>query len=226
MRTARDGSPVDLYARMPSFGEPELIHAAIPRGTAILELGCGTGRMTHRLIDLGHPVTAVDSSADMLAHVRGAETVNAEIEGLDLGRRFGCVLLASQLVNVDDRERAAFLATCARHVAADGVVLIQRYDPVWAADPQPTNAVRDGIRISVLDPRREGRSLTATAEYEVDGQVWRHGPFTATILGEDELAADLGTVGLWLDRWLDERRTWLAARPIDRDAVGTIGDHG
>lgn len=223
MRTARDGSPVELYARMPSFGEPELIHDAIPPGTAILELGCGAGRMTHRLIELGHPVTAVDSSADMLAHIRGAEAVNAEIEGLDLGRRFGCVLLASQLINVDDAERAAFLATCARHVASDGVVLIQRYDPEWVANPQPTNAERDGIRISVLDPRREGRTLTATAEYEVNGQVWRHGPFTATILDEDELVTDLAAVDLRLNRWIGERRTWLDARPIGGSAASTIG---
>ena len=81
------------------------------------------------LVSLGHQVTAVDNSAEMLANVRGAATVQAEIEALDLGRRFACVLLASQLINVGDRQRAAFLATCARHVAPDGVVLIQRYDP-------------------------------------------------------------------------------------------------
>lgn len=88
MTVAADGSPVELYARMPTFGEPELIHAAIPAGAEILELGSGAGRMTHRLLELGHPVTAVDSSAEMLAHVRGAQTVRSQIEGLDLGRRF------------------------------------------------------------------------------------------------------------------------------------------
>lgn len=209
---APDGSPVDLYARMPTFGEPELIHATIPAGSDILELGSGAGRMTHRLIELGHPVTAVDSSAEMLARVRGAATVHAQIEGLDLGRRFACVLLASHLINVDDTERSAYLATCARHLVPGGVLLIERYDPAWAADPRPTDAEREGMRIRVVEPRREGRLLTATVEYEVGGQSWRHGPFSATILDEDELARDLEAVGLRVDQWLDERRTWLAAR--------------
>lgn len=207
-----DGSPVELYARMPSFGEPEIVHAAIPAGTEILELGAGAGRMTHRLLELGHAVVAVDSSAEMLAHVRGAETVQSSIEALDLGRRFGCVLLASQLVNVDDdRQRAAFLATCARHVSGSGVVLLQRYDPAWAADPRPSEHTRDGITFRTVEARREGERLHATVEYELDGSTWRHGPFTSRILGEDELHAELHVAGLRLDRWLDERRTWAAA---------------
>lgn len=209
---AGDGSPVDLYARMPGFGEPELVDAAIPPGTEILELGAGAGRMTHRLLELGHPVVAVDSSAEMLAHVRGAETVESSIEELDLGRRFGCVLLASQLVNVDDdRQRAAFLAACSRHVSRSGIVLIQRYDPAWAEDPQPSESTRDGITFRVLEARREGERLHATVEYEIDGGRWRHGPFTSRILSEAEIEARLGVAGLRLDRWLDERRTWLAA---------------
>ena len=211
---AADGSPVELYARMPTFGEPELVHASIPAGTAILELGSGAGRLTHRLIALGHPVTAVDSSAAMLAHVRGAETVHADIEGLDLARTFRCVLLASQLVNVDDDvQRAGFLATCACHVAPDGVVLIQRYDPAWVVDPRPSESTREGVTIRVLDPRRDGERLSATVEYEMDGRRWRHGPFTSRMLDVDELTARLWVAGLTLDRWLDDRRTWLAATP-------------
>jgi SAM-dependent methyltransferase len=212
--TAPDGSPVELYARMPTFGEPELIDGAIPVEVDILDLGAGAGRMTHRLVELGHPVTAIDNSAEMLARIRGAETVQGDIETLDLGRRFGCVLLASNLINVDDEQRRAFLATCARHVAPDGAVLVQRYDPAWAADPQPSETERDGVRIRVLAPRRTGRHLTATVEYELDGMTWRHGPFTATILEDDEVIAELRRAGLAFDRWLDERRSWIRARPV------------
>ena len=215
MTSARDGSPVELYARMPTFGEPELVHAAIPPGTVILELGSGAGRMTHRLLELGHPVTAVDNSVEMLAHIRGAETIHAEIGDLDLGRQFGCVLLASQLVNTDDdQERAGFIAACARHVAPDGVVLIQRYDPGWAAEPAPTDTEHQGVRIRVLDATRVGERLRATVEYELGGKRWRHGPFTSRILDDGELGARLWVGGLGDGRWLDERRTWLAAVPL------------
>jgi ubiquinone/menaquinone biosynthesis C-methylase UbiE len=91
------------------MGEPEIVHAAVPAGASILELGAGTGRVTHRLVALGHPVVAVDESAEMLARIRGAETVRARIEELDLGRRFDAVLLASFLVNTADHGLRAAL---------------------------------------------------------------------------------------------------------------------
>lgn len=213
---APDGSPVELYARLASMGEPELVHEVIAPGAEILELGAGAGRMTHRLLELGHPVTAVDSSAAMLAHIRGASTVQADIVDLDLGRTFDCVLLASQLINVDDdTQRAAFLATCARHVAPDGVVLIQRYAPVFADDPRPSERETDGLRIRLIDPRRDGERLHATVEYELEGQRWTHGPFTSRILADDELESRLYVAGLHLARWLDDGRSWLLATPAD-----------
>lgn len=212
----RDGSPVELYARLPSMGEPELVHDAIPPGATVLELGAGAGRMTHRLLELGHPVTAVDDSAEMLARIRGAATVHADIVGLDLGRTFDCVLLASQLINVDDDvERAGFLATCARHVAPNGVVILQRYAPDWADDPRPSDTVTGGLRTRVVDPRREAERLHATVEYELDGRRWTHGPFISRILADDELESRLYVAGLRLDRWLDDRRSWLLATPAD-----------
>ena len=96
---APDGSPVGLYTILAPLGEAELVHDCVPAGEAILELGCGAGRITHGLLALGHPVVAVDQSEEMLSHVRGAETVLADIESLHLDRSFRAVLLASNLVN-------------------------------------------------------------------------------------------------------------------------------
>jgi predicted RNA methylase len=56
--TAPDGSPVDLYLLSPPAGEAERLHAAIAGGVAVLDLGCGVGRIAHELIRLGHPVVA------------------------------------------------------------------------------------------------------------------------------------------------------------------------
>ena len=41
-----DGCAVEFYALLPPMGEPEIVHAAVPAGASILELGCGTGRIT------------------------------------------------------------------------------------------------------------------------------------------------------------------------------------
>ena len=210
---APDGSPIDLYLRLPSFGEPEIVHAAIPTGASILELGSGTGRMTHELIRLGHPVTAVDESAEMLAHVRGATTVHGRIEDLDLGRGFDCVLLASHFVNTaDPAERRRLLAACASHVLAGGRVLVQTYPEDWR--PQAGDASgRDDLEISYMQADWDGSVVTATIEYRIGERRWMQGPFTAAVLDEPALVASLDEAGLAFDGWLDERRTWFAARP-------------
>ena len=71
-----DGSSVELYARLPeNRTAAAMIHQAIPAGATVLELGAGTGRVTHPLLALGHPVVAVDVSAGMLARIRGAQTI-------------------------------------------------------------------------------------------------------------------------------------------------------
>lgn len=87
-----DGCAVDLYSRLSVGNEPEVIAAAVPAGASLLELGCGAGRVTHPLLERGFAVTAVDESAQMLARVRGARTVQSPIESLDLGETFDVVM--------------------------------------------------------------------------------------------------------------------------------------
>lgn len=200
-----------LYALLPPDGEPELIHAAIPPGCAVLELGCGAGRITHPLLRLGHPVVAVDQSAAMLAHVRGAERILSPIETLELGRRFPAVLLASQLVNTaEDAQRGAFLQTCRRHLARDGVLLLQRYDPEWAESVADFTLMHLGVEIDFHLLGREGRRLSAEIRYATPAGRWLH-RFTARILDDAELEAELDAAGLRLLRFLDPHGTWVLA---------------
>jgi SAM-dependent methyltransferase len=208
-----DGSPVEVYRRLPPLGEPEVIAAAVPPGSELLELGCGAGRLTHPLIELGYRVTAVDESAAMLAHVRGAVTVQADIRGLDLGRRFDAVLLASHFVNApDDDERSELLRVCARHVTAEGCALVECYPPEldWTAAVGRERA-HGPVVIRVAAAERAGARVAATVEYEVDGMRWRQ-PFEAEMLDEPALRSSLERAGLQFDRWLDRERGWFAAR--------------
>ena len=212
-RYAPDGSPVELYAALGPLGEPELVHAAIPAGAAILELGAGAGRLTHPLLELGHPVVAVDQSAAMLSHVEGAETVLADIESLDLGRRFPVVLLASNFLNDRDRERvASYLGTCVRHVEPAGCVLLQKYPRDWQPDVQwrELGAVRARMRRFALD----GSLLRGEMEYEL-GEVTMTHAFEARLIDDDELDLELAAAGLRLRRFLDEHGAWLDAVPTE-----------
>ena len=205
---------MDFYALMPAFGEPEIVHEGAGAGASILELGSGAGRVTHPLIALGHQVVAVDESPEMLAHVRGAETVCARIEGLDLGRRFGAVLLASHLINADDETRSTFLDVCRRHVADDGCVIVQQHSPDWFADARDGETTRDGVTYRMRDVSRPAANLvSATVEYVVGDRCWTQ-TFTTERLDEPALTAALGAAGLRLDRYLTEDRTWIRAVPV------------
>jgi SAM-dependent methyltransferase len=210
-----DGSPILLYRRLPPGTEPSLIDSAIPPRSTILELGAGAGRITHALIDLGHRVVAVDQSREMVRWVRGAETVIADIEALDLRRRFDAVVLGSHLVNTaDERTRAAFLATCRRHVADDGVVLIEHHEEDWAETARDSRAERDGLVLALTEVRKEPPFVSATMVYEIHGQTFRQ-PFVARVLSDDELSNELDRSGLRLQRHLAP--TWAEAVPILSD---------
>jgi SAM-dependent methyltransferase len=216
-----DGCAVDLYALVPARDEPAIIHAASPPEASILELACGAGRVTHPLIALGHEVVAVDESAEMLAHVRGARTVLSRIEDLDLSMRFDVVVLPSHLVNVpEDDLLAAFLATCARHVRETGCVVIQRHPVSWfdtAAPSRRTVPLSDGVEAItyVLDgiSRPTPNHIAATAEYLVGDRRWTQ-TFVARRLDDARLRTALAAVGLRLDdAYLTDDGGWVRARP-------------
>jgi SAM-dependent methyltransferase len=212
-----DGCAVELYRVLPATGEPEVVHAAVPAGAGILELGAGAGRVTHPLVALGHPVVAVDESAEMLACIQGAETVRAKIQGLRLGRRFEVVLLASFLVNVPDRAlRRRFLEACRDHVHAEGCVLVQRHPPAWFEEAVEGERSSGGITFRLRDLGRPGPGLlAATAEYQMGERVWTQ-TFTAERVGDDDLEAALGEVGLAVDAYLAGDGSWVRAVPVSR----------
>ena len=149
-----DGCAVDLYRQLPEMGEAVIVHASIRPGASVLDLGCGTGRIAHPLIELGHPVLGVDQSADMLAHVRGAETVCAAIAGLDLGHTFGGVLLASHLINTPSRaDRRALLETARRHLPPGGRLMADITDVDQGRIDSGTK-VRMSFRVKDRDEKR------------------------------------------------------------------------
>lgn len=209
---ARDGSPIPFYATLPPLGEAELVHAAVPAGAEILELGAGAGRITRRLRALGHAVVAVDQSPEMLGHIEGAETVHSDIETLELGRRFPVVLLASHFVNDVDRDHVReFLACCARHVLPGGQVILEGYPTGW--EPSTEWRTIEGIRLRLRSFTLDGSLLHGEMEYLVSGRAYHH-VFDALLVSGDELDADLRAAGLERTRTLDPDGAWIEAVPI------------
>lgn len=211
---APDGSPVLLYLALSGEDEAALVHSAIGAGDDVLELGCGPGRVTRPLVALGHRVTAVDNSPEMLGHLDGlaeVEPVLADLATLDLGpRRWPCVLMASHLVNDDDG--AVFLSTAVRHMDPAGCVLVQRHEPGWVDTAAAETRERDGVTMTLTDVEHPapGR-LAATMVYGVRGRSFRQ-PFTANEVDDGRLAALAAVEGCVIDAVLDARATWVRLR--------------
>lgn len=207
-----DGCSVELYRRLVDASETELLAPLLRPGQSLLELGCGAGRQTRRLLDLGYAVTAVDSSAAMLAHVpEAARRVCADILTLDLGPGFDAVLLPTGLINHHDAAvRAGFLACAARHLAPGACLFLERQDPHWLRTAE-VGAIGplEGLDMAVESVRRADGVVAMTLSYACrdSGQRWTHA-FTVVPLDD---AALLSAAGFGPLRWLDARRRWAQA---------------
>ncbi|MEU9442771.1 class I SAM-dependent methyltransferase [Streptomyces sp. NPDC048304] len=210
-----DGCAVELYERLPVGEEPDIIAAAVPAAAHILELGSGVGRMTHPLIERGFRVTAVDESADMLSRVRGARTICSPIEQLDLGgEKFDVVMLASFLVHAGDEEvRRGLLRTCARHVAKDGCVLIQREGEGYHTNVPRERADPSGFTVRVLSAEPLGNGANSVhVEYVFPDARWTQ-TFLSRPLTREQFESALEEAGLEVDTYLTPDRMWVRAVP-------------
>ena len=207
-----DGCAVDVYLALPYGGELERLAAYLPPHASVLELGCGCGRVTRRLVEAGFAVTAVDSSAAMLRHVSDAASkVDCHIERLDLGRTFEVVLLGSNLVNTPDLTiRDALLRSCRRHAAPDGRLLFERHDPVWlrSAEAGPVPPM-GAVQVLIERVVHRGELVDMSVRYAIAAAEWKQ-HFTARILEDDEAWSALRQAGFSNLEWIDKR--WGAAR--------------
>jgi trans-aconitate methyltransferase len=102
----------EIYARNARFvsdlGEP-LIELLQPvRGERVLDLGCGDGALTEKLVDAGCLVLGVDASAEQVdaARLRGLEVEVSRIEALRLNQEFDAVFSNAVLHWVKDQPAA------------------------------------------------------------------------------------------------------------------------
>lgn len=209
-----DGCSIEFYRQLPYQGELDEIVDLLPPGASVLELGCGTGRLAGYLAARGHEVVGVDDSAAMLRHLpTGVEGVCASIEGLDLSRRFGIVLLPSHLINHPGLQaREAFLQCAFRHLDVGGSFYLKRHDPNWLRTVQPGKLSEwDGVEYIADAVTREGKILSMTLRYRAFGDQWTHS-FSAEALDETEVERLLRAQGFVSIEWHGAQRLWAGAR--------------
>lgn len=205
-----------MYLALPAIPEFSPVLDFVAPGAAVLDLGCGVGRLANVLAARGSAVTGVDESAAMLRHLSPTVVpIEARVEDVRLADAFDVVVLGSHLVNVADPQvRRRFLATCAWHVAPSGFVLIQHYDAasMREVDAGETQVGTVGIRFRVLQWR--GDEFTGEVVYRVGGRSWVQ-RFTSTLLDDNALEREFAVAGLRVQQRLSP--TWIAAGATDAD---------
>lgn len=119
-RLAADGADV--------HGEATLCESLLAPGAAVLDAGCGTGRVAMRLAERGFDCVGVDVDPSMLDAARRRAPdlawVHADLAGLDLGRAFDLVVAAGNVVPlVAEGTEGAVVARMAAHVAPGGALV-------------------------------------------------------------------------------------------------------
>lgn len=211
-----DGCSVELYRDLPYRGELQALSPWLGAGTRVLELGCGTGRLTRPLLAQGCSVVAVDNSAEMLTHLPlRTQAMHAGIETLALAERFDVVLLAAGLIHMPAAEtRHAFAACAARHLRPGGLWLVQVHDADWLARVTPGRVTGDegddkDLVLWVDQVERSQGQVAMTLRYaRADGRQWTH-RFRIQPLDEPALRQLAREAGFQDIDWVDASRRWL-----------------
>ena len=147
---------------------PALIEAHV-HGNRALDFGCGTGRSTRFLRDLGFEVVGVDIAGSMLSRARESDpdgdyrlVSNGELPGLDPGS-FDLILSAFTFDNIPDFEGKVSLLTALRrllvpagrmvNLVSSPVIYLNEWASFSTKDFPENRDARDGdtVRIVMLD---------------------------------------------------------------------------
>ena len=108
-------------------GEADLVMSYGPK--SVLDGGCGTGRVGIELASRGVDVVGADLDGDFLARARAKAPELlwhlVDLADLALEQRFDVVVLAGNVVRfIDDAQRPAAMAACARHLQPGGRLIV------------------------------------------------------------------------------------------------------
>ncbi len=111
----------------------------------VLEVGCGTGRVTAHLAAAGYPVLGIDTSRPMLEVARDylkpwedrARILAFDLRKAPLPERFQVALVTLHTFNylIDVEEQRRFLRHLRQSVASPGVLAIDLFCPLFLARP-------------------------------------------------------------------------------------------
>jgi len=180
-----DGALYDAEYVHIRYDVPYYVRVAAETNGRILELACGTGRLSIPMAQAGTPVLGVDISPGMIAHAnakreklppgdqRRLEFRVGDMRSMRLGERFESVVLAFNTLMhmIDDDDLAAVLDTAREHLTDRGLFHLDLHtpypetsesrDPAARYDPQP-----------MIDPYTRARYVVSeNSSYDARRQI-------------------------------------------------------
>ncbi len=151
-------------------------------GHPVLELGCGTGRVTIPLAQRGIQITGLDISRGMLSRAKekaaaagvDVEWIEADCRNFELVKRFKTILFPyNAIAHLHDFESIQSCFSCAkRHLSARGRFIVDIFNPCLAVLTRV-----QGKRYKVAEyPDPDGRGtvvITETNVYDAVSQINR-----------------------------------------------------
>ena len=167
-RDPREGNAVYYDLDANPLSDVPFYLRSVHRNTAVLELGCGTGRVLIPLAAHCKEIVGIDYSAGMIERCRlklaesGQNLAKVtltvgDITRLDLGRHFDLIIApyrVMQALETDD-EVAGFFGTIRKHLAPNGACILNVFNP---------NREKEELKRSWCKPGEEVRSEKTLAD--------------------------------------------------------------
>jgi SAM-dependent methyltransferase len=151
-------------------------------GGSVLEIACGTGRVTIPIVKLGFPVTGLDIVPGMVAQARSKSLglpvrwVEADARTFDLGEQFRLIFLTGNAFQafVTNAEQAALLQRVCAHLDDEGLFAFETRNPLL-----PNTKTRTGffVPLETAAEEKEWPAFINANGYEVrvsTTQVYDH----------------------------------------------------
>ena len=176
--------PAEFYDRFigrysPSLGDELIAFAGIEAGMRVLDVGCGPGGLTRRLVDLGCTVTGCDPSETFAAaaaeRVPEAEVVRANAEDLPFADASFDAVLAQLVVNfmadpdAGVREMARVtrpggtVAACVWDYGGEMTLLRTFWEAAREVEPERGAAANEAVTMRFARNEDDLRTLWASA---------------------------------------------------------------